>query len=80
MSVIVQQPGTTTVVTQSPANEEVQGFITLPNADQLFMCCACCCSGAKQLASALLMKGCASPVRAAEAVPLATTSGAAEQW
>ena len=32
------------MVTQSPANEEPAGFITLPSADQLFMCCACCCS------------------------------------
>jgi hypothetical protein len=44
MAQVIVQPGATTVVTQSPANEEPAGFITLPSADQLFMCCACCCS------------------------------------
>ena len=42
-TVVVQQPATTVVVTQ-PAPEESQGFVKLPSADQLFMCCACCCS------------------------------------
>ena len=41
-TVVVQQPGATTVVTQPKA--EAQDFIQLPSADQLFMCCACCCS------------------------------------